>query len=365
MASPRFQPGVKKMSILDNYKFREIYNKRNTIKFTMEDDGMEKWKSIINYLEEYHQENENQLTISSKGYPLIRNKCLNGWNVYHSAAGSKLYIHMRDKGYLCFTISVGNTRAKDAKNEDPESVSGGKGFTIFTDELSKDGVNIEGYASKDGYEWKKKIPKALIQYCMGDISDMIFEDIHHIDINSAYMAGIAKANPTLAPTIERIYRLRKEHPEYKAVLTNSQGYMQSICTHFVYSKLAYDGVSYCRDAVIKLAAELAMHGREPLLYNTDGIWYKGDVYHGPNEGTELGQWKNDYTHCKFRAKTPGSYEFLCDGKYYPKQRGKTLLDDIKPRSQWEWGDIYRVEANKTKGFIRKGHIYYPAVQEEE
>lgn len=81
-----------------------------------------------------------------------------------------------------------------------------------------------------------------------------------------------------------------------------------------------------------------------LLYNTDGIWYCGDVYHGEGEGKRLGEWENDHINCMFRAKSAGSYEFVEDGKYYPVVRGRTNLDLITPRENWKWGDIFKKEA---------------------
>ena len=35
------------------------------------------------------------------------------------------------------------------------------------------------------------------------------------------------------------------------------------------------------------------------------------------------------------------YEFVEDGHYEPVVRGITELDLIKPREEWQWGDIFR------------------------
>jgi hypothetical protein len=42
-------------------------------------------------------------------------------------------------------------------------------------------------------------------------------------------------------------------------------------------------------------------------------------------------------------RSAGAYEFIEDGKYHVRLRGHTNLDHIKPRSCWEWGDIYQDE----------------------
>lgn len=79
--------------------------------------------------------------------------------------------------------------------------------------------------------------------------------------------------------------------------------------------------------------------------------YKLKVCNDENEGTALGQWKNDYVNCKFRAKSKGSYEFIENNIYYPRVKGQSSFDYIKPRDQWVWGDIYNEEARFTKEYI--------------
>ena len=76
--------------------------------------------------------------------------------------------------------------------------------------------------------------------------------------------------------------------------------------------------------------------------NTDGIWYAGDVYHPEDgtEGTHLGQWKTDHTDCTLLIKSPACYQYKEDGKVHTVMSGRTKLDRIKNREDWEWGDIY-------------------------
>ena len=38
-----------------------------------------------------------------------------------------------------------------------------------------------------------------------------------------------------------------------------------------------------------LTEALRENGNTILAYNTDGIWYVGDIYHGPGEGDQAGQ----------------------------------------------------------------------------
>jgi hypothetical protein len=96
----------------------------------------------------------------------------------------------------------------------------------------------------------------------------------------------------------------------------------------------------------ELAEKMKKSGRRILAYNTDGIWYVGDVYHDEGEGKGLGQWENDHINCKIRFKSAGSYEYIENGKYTPVQRGLTKLDSIKPRDEWQWGDIFSDEGKE-------------------
>ena len=87
---------------------------------------------------------------------------------------------------------------------------------------------------------------------------------------------------------------------------------------------------------------LITSGRTILGFNTDGIWYQGDIYHGEGEGDKLGEWSNDHINCLFRSKSNGAYEFIENGQYNAVVRGNTSFDAIEPdRSKWTWGDIYK------------------------
>ena len=72
----------------------------------------------------------------------------------------------------------------------------------------------------------------------------------------------------------------------------------------------------------ELAKQLKDSGRMVLAYNTDGIWYCGEIYHGEGEGNGLGQWSNDHTNCTIRFKSAGSYEYIENGKYRISGRNK-------------------------------------------
>ena len=129
--------------------------------------------------------------------------------------------------------------------------------------------------------------------------------------------------------------------DYKHILNFSIGFMQSIngCGAR-WAHLAKDAIKDNNDRVRSLAATVEKSGRTVLLFNTDGFWYEGPVFHGKGEGDGLGQWHNDHMNCKFRMSGAGSYEFIEDGKYNPVVRG--IPNDTK--LDWHWGDIYTKKA---------------------
>lgn len=241
-----------------------------------------------------------------------------------------------------------------ANAEEEGKVYGREAFDTFCDELKKDGINIESYAITNGWEVKQSIKWPPVGLAQQRFRNHVFECAHHIDLNSSYVSGIAEAFPEMRPAIQRIYDRRKEDKKFKSVLTNTTGYFQcqwcringNMCALANLSKTAIDfNNAYIED----LTNELLISGRTVIAYNTDGIWYEGDIYHDETEGTDLGQWKNDHVNCQLRFKSGGAYEFIEDGVYHPVLRGSCNYDKIKSdRSTWEWGDIYRKDTEPIK-----------------
>lgn len=221
------------------------------------------------------------------------------------------------------------------------AISGYQSWKLFVGILKSHDIDIHKYAIDNGEEVKATIPKAMIGIAEGALRDLAYPGVHHIDINSAHMAGVAEAAPELLPVIEEMYINRKTHLEFKAILTHAWGYMQSQMVGYSYAHLSKAGLEFTNRKVQELARRVIADGGIPLLYNTDGFWYCGNIYHGEGEGKGLGQWRNDYVNCKIRIKSNGCYEFIDNtGKYHPVMRGYTRLDAIKDRENWVWGDIY-------------------------
>ena len=229
---------------------------------------------------------------------------------------------------------------------DTDGISGRAAFTQFSKTCEEHGIDINDFriSSDEGLEVKKTIPSPLIDVDES-IIDETLENVHHIDFHSAYMSGIAVNYPTLKAPIDYIYNRRKDPDKtnlYKAILTHTFGYMQSQYSPIYYqlSHLSKSAMVWCRDSLEELTERLTKSGRKVLMHNTDGVWYQGDIYHGDGEGKGICQWENDHTNCKYRAKSKGIYEYIEDGVYTVVARGRYELDKIKPREDWEWGDIY-------------------------
>lgn len=239
-------------------------------------------------------------------------------------------------------------QSPQTEEDKKKHIFGSQAFRYFVQELRKNGVDINDYAIDNGVEVKKTIPKQLVSCARPVFLKVPLENVHHVDYHSSHMAGLANTHPEFKSTVEYFYNHRKERPEYKAVLTNTWGYMQSTaCCQAKWAHLSKDALEDTNERVLELAKRVEAAGGTILLYNTDGFWYmrKEGPYHGEGEGKALGQWENDHINCKFRMKSAGAYEYMEDGVYTPVVRGQTKLDKRLPRSQWEWGSIFTNEAS--------------------
>lgn len=240
------------------------------------------------------------------------------------------------------------------RTELPEGMSGRKAFTAFKKYLKKKNIDLEDFAIENGDLIKKEIEKPLIGAVRRSYYDVIFENVNHIDFHSSYAGGLANTHPEFKEILVDLYNKREEKQEYKNILNFSIGFMQSEkCCRAKWANLSRDAIKDNNERVRKLAEILEKKGRIVISFNTDGIWYKGSVYHGEGEGTGLGEWHNDHINCKFRAKSAGSYEFIENGIYFPVVRG--VNNDIK--KNWSWGSIYSKEAEpETFIFTEEGGV---------
>lgn len=229
-------------------------------------------------------------------------------------------------------------------------------------------LDFEKYMTPDGINRRDEVESYLIGFpdqkteyrLVGDpilyelfddgriLSPTLYGRVHHIDFHSSFAGGLAHYYPEFAEPLQWIYDNRKENEDFKVWPSSLIGYFWSERYGAPYLELARDAIYDNNERIRKLANDLKNAGYNILLYNTDGIWYEGDVpYHGPGEGDKIGEWANDYENVqKFRVKSKGAYEFVdADGAYHPVIRGLTKLDRVKDRkTEWEWGDIFNTQA---------------------
>lgn len=252
-----------------------------------------------------------------------------------------------------FRIIIG--AAKDVKT----GISGQEAYYTFRKICEEEGVDLDKLAIENGKEVKTTIPSPKI-----DVDKVViasghmgkgnnYYNCHHMDINSAFMAGIAAKYEDLRKPIERIYKERKSDKSgrYKAILTHAYGYFQSkycvINGHgYALAQLSKAAIEYTNAVIDATARWLKENGRMPVLYNTDGIWYCGDYIQHPIEGDGLGGIKHDYVDCVLNIKSKGAYQFEgTDTKtgervFKPVFRGVSSYEKVKPREEWTWDDIY-------------------------
>lgn len=260
-------------------------------------------------------------------------------------------------GYI-YVFKVGAFKGKKEANIYPNEA-----FNKFVDACYDNGIDIEDYKISNGLAVKKEIERPMIEmiYHMKE-TDKGLTNVHHIDFHNSYPAGLCNTHPEFRKVVEPMYKLRKQDETYKAILNYTIGWMQSYDPskhrYAEWANLARDAIADNNKRIFDLAFELTISGREVIGYNTDGIWYRGKIYHGDGEGDNLGEWHNDHINCLFRSKSDGAYEFIEDGKYTAVVRGNTSFDAIEPdRNNWHWGDIYKGTLLTFKFDEEKGVIY--------
>lgn len=245
----------------------------------------------------------------------------------------------------CWRVQMAAGKKSSELGENP-ILSGKQAFFRFREFLKENyKIILEDFAIEDGEIVNHTIEKPLIFMRHETITaNKTFEGVHHIDFHNSYPAGLANTHEEFREAITFLYNNRYKKPEYKDLLNFTIGFMHSKFVKYQYAHLARDAIADSNKRVMALARRVELAGGRILLFNTDGFWYKGEIYHGAGEGRALGQWSNDHVNCKFRAKSAGAYEFIENETYNPVIRGYTKLDELKDRGNWEWGDIYQENA---------------------
>lgn len=290
-----------------------------------------------------------------------------GWDIKKTKTMFELLLVI-DRKYYKFHF-----KQPTGKNEVVKQ-SGTRDWQRWLEIFAEFGVNMDDLAIDNGMEVKKTIERPYIALYRDSLKHKVIEQAHHIDFHSSHPSGICKYYPELRPAIEKVYADKENAPKgsyerdsLKQMLVSLWGYCQAEHIGAKWAHIARDGIKDTNERLMRLAAELIRNGREILAFNTDGIWYSGEIYHGEGEGPGLGQWSNDHTNCRIRFRSKGIYEFIEDGKYNPVVRGWTRYDWVVPREEWEWGDIYRSNVIKyclDLNNLRKG-VYVEDCNDDE
>lgn len=315
--------------------------KPNDLRFNEVD--VNTFNTVLDYLE--NTELNTITRTKSGGIKLGKDKFNNcyAWDLIVRRTGLRITIIIGVKQWV-FKIGAFST-CKDKADIYPSQA-----FFKLKEKCLEYGINLDDYKITNGEEIKKEIQDPMIEmkYHM-DLKDGPLINVHHIDFHSSYPAGLANTHPEFRPVLEEIYNERKNPDKTivnKAILNFSIGWMQSYKPEehrfAEWANLSRDAIKDNNDRIIELTIRLTASGREIIGYNTDGIWYRGPIYHGTGEGDKLGEWSNDHTNCIFRSKSDGAYEFIEAGKYTAVVRGLTSYDMVEPdREKWKFGDIYR------------------------
>lgn len=312
--------------------------------FGFNDEGMIEFNEIYHYcLENTENGNFKEFEIAPSGSIRTAIGTNRGarWQLIVKKTFIEIVIKNLDARYYRFQIG---------HKKDKQETSGRKAFTIYQQELLKDGVDLKSLAIDNGEEVKKTIPSPKIDLLVAP--DRVYENAFHIDYNNAFHSGIITSFPVLEPTTRRLNEKKKTDPEIKNVFTMTQGFMQSALVGYKYAHISKAGYVWTNNKLDEITEKLKASGYRILAYNTDGIWYQsftGQQYHDEDEGTDLCQWKTDWINCKIRFRSKGCYEvegYEVKGdkvtyKYKPIFRGESSYEKIVPREQWVWGDIYK------------------------
>lgn len=311
--------------------------------FRISEEGMNQFNEMLQWCEDKIGKERRIEWTPSGG--MKKNGICDRYGIRRTSSSVELVIYYHCKLTRCQFRNA--PKSKDGK----KVIYGSQAFQRFRSIMEDFGVDIEDYAvsPEEGKKIKETIPKVRIEMIPTIHGvEILSGDVHHMDLNSSYLSGMAVFEPEWKPALDWMYEHRKDNDTMKNVMVETTGYMQSVKVKASSARWAHfskAGIEWNNMMIDMYAKKLIKNGDKILGFNTDGIWYKGPLFHDELEGEGLGKWKNDHTYCKaFRAKSNGAYEFIdSDGKYYPVLRGCTKLDMIKDRDDWEWGDIFRTE----------------------
>ena len=252
--------------------------------------------------------------------------------------------------YNTFVFKYGYLKASENTN-----MTGIKAFEKFKTICKKEGIDLSKYEidSTQGWKEKAKIESPLIE-CR--IVNEELENVHHLDLNSAWPSALCRAYPELLPVFEQMDKDSKNC---------TIGFFQSKYCNYKYAHLAKVAINDTNKEMYRILRNMHKQNFLVIACNTDGIWYKDKtdqnrLYHDDFEGKGLSKWKHDYTNCRFYAYNyKGIYYFYTpDGKFNVRARGYYSYEAIKPREEWNQEDFFKAVTSRVDiGFDEEGGLF--------
>lgn len=311
-------------------------------RFTFSEEGAKKFNAVLEWVKSKGWE---RFELGDRG-GIKRDTPIPGYTIAEGKTSVEIITLSLD-GMFRFVIGT---------KSESSGISGRRAFQRFNDMCREHKVDLTQFAVPNGYEYKESMPgkdgkvirREMTQECrlMGMYGKgKNIKNCHHIDLNSSFMSGIYFAVPELQPVIQELYDNRKVDPVCKEVLVKTYGFMQSkYCVlngyEYALANLSKCSIDYNNKYIDDLLSRLRSSHRVPLMINSDGIWYRGNVYHDKREGKNLGEWKTDHTNCTLNIKSDAAYQYIENGKINVVFSGKMALEATKDRSAFEWDDIY-------------------------
>lgn len=310
-------------------------------------NDVDEWNELIDMLPENRGELTQRGNLSKHGFLTDQTFLVN-------SSMSSIEIGAIISGNMYFFVYL--PRDKDEVKDKEIRNKGITSFKIIKDECAdllkpyavKDNGTVELIKNDYKNENGGKIYKVELTSIGEFLKDQELDDVWHLDLHSGFPSGLVMTHPEFKPVFERYYWLKQnaatpeERQKYKDLMNTCIGAMwSSKLKGNRYPELARDAVKWNNDMLDLLTKEIRQQGLTVLGYNTDGIFIKGNerftsALEGPNMG-QFGIEKYD----KFRMKSIGCYEYMQNGVYNVRCRGRHTYERIKPREKWQWGDIYK------------------------
>lgn len=268
---------------------------------------------------------------------------------------------------LVFDVERGWTRIKfcnNFKTNDGQPIVGTKALRRLI-ELCPDIRDHVCLDEEENHYWRERARDFYQPYDGfqgvpdSELNGKEFRNVYSLDFHWAFPSALASLIPSTEEKLAELYAQR--HTDKSgAIKALGVAAIGTMCSPFTTSiglgakealaKLRYDILDTHNRRMRKLINEIERQGGLILNLRTDSIKFaSGKRLMLPFEGDGLGKWSYEFEACRYRQASTGSYEYIDnEGKYHAVVCGLTKLDRVKPREEWEWGDIFHPDTEVLK-----------------